>query len=188
MATHDRGEALRLSDRIAVMNDGMIVQVGSPKEVMNRPVDEFIAAFVGMETILKGAVKESGGMGAFIMYVSSSDRTDSQAIEAVGNIPAGDEVVIVVRPENVTLTLPADDSGRTSARNVFTVRIAKIIKMGLYLKVSFDCGFPLSSFVTLHALEQLKLQEGSAVVASFKAMAVQVVRSNKPVDTAALRT
>ena len=51
-ATHDRMEALRLSDRIAVMNGGKILQVGSPEEVMNHPVDEFVASFVGVETIL----------------------------------------------------------------------------------------------------------------------------------------
>ncbi len=56
LATHDQGEALRLSDRIAVMHDGRIVQVGAPTAVMNHPVDEFVAAFVGVETILAGRV------------------------------------------------------------------------------------------------------------------------------------
>jgi tungstate transport system ATP-binding protein len=56
MATHDQGEALRLSDRIAVMNDGRIVQIGPPVEVMNHPIDEFIASFVGVETIIEGRV------------------------------------------------------------------------------------------------------------------------------------
>ncbi len=56
MATHDQGEALRLSDRIAVMHEGRIAQIGPPAEVMNHPVDEFVAAFVGVETILPGRV------------------------------------------------------------------------------------------------------------------------------------
>ena len=47
MATHDQMEALRLSDQIAVMNEGKIIQIGSPAEVMNHPVDEFVASFVG---------------------------------------------------------------------------------------------------------------------------------------------
>ena len=54
MATHDRMEALRLSDRIAVMNQGRILQIGPPAEVMNQPLDEFVASFVGVETILTG--------------------------------------------------------------------------------------------------------------------------------------
>jgi len=56
MATHDQGEALRLSDRIAVMQEGRIVQIGTPAAVMNHPVNEFVAAFVGVETILAGRV------------------------------------------------------------------------------------------------------------------------------------
>ena len=53
-ATHDRMEALRLSDRIAVMKGGKILQIGSPGEVTHRPANEFIASFVGVETILTG--------------------------------------------------------------------------------------------------------------------------------------
>ncbi len=57
MATHDRNEALRLSDRIAIMEGGRIAQIDRPAVIMNRPVDEFVASFVGTETILEG---ESG--------------------------------------------------------------------------------------------------------------------------------
>jgi len=56
MATHDQGEALRLSHRIAVMQEGRVVQIGTPAAVMNHPVNEFVAAFVGVETILAGRV------------------------------------------------------------------------------------------------------------------------------------
>ena len=56
MATHDQGEALRLSHRIAVMQEGRVVQIGTPAAVMNHPANEFVAAFVGVETILAGRV------------------------------------------------------------------------------------------------------------------------------------
>ena len=59
MATHDRNEALRLSDRIAVMEGGRIAQIDRPAVIMNRPVDEFVASFVGTETILEGEVRET---------------------------------------------------------------------------------------------------------------------------------
>ena len=65
-ATHDRMEALRLSDRIAVMNGGRILQIGPPAEVMNQPLDEFVASFVGVETILTGrSSKGSGQLHSF---------------------------------------------------------------------------------------------------------------------------
>jgi len=76
MATHDQGEALRLSDRIAVMHAGQIVQAGTPAAVMNHPVDEFVAAFVGVETILAGRV------------VKYERGTATVAITANGGIPA----------------------------------------------------------------------------------------------------
>ena len=54
LATHDRMEALQLADRLAVMHQGRIKQIGTGTEVVNQPVDEFVAEFVGMETLLPG--------------------------------------------------------------------------------------------------------------------------------------
>ena len=61
MVTHDQSEALRMSDRIVVMNNGSIVQQGTPLDVMNNPSNEFVASFVGMDTILEGKVVKSSG-------------------------------------------------------------------------------------------------------------------------------
>jgi tungstate transport system ATP-binding protein len=167
-ATHDRLEALRLSDRIAVMNNGKILQIGSPEEVMNRPIDEFVASFVGVETILNGNVIKRNG-GTFVASVSG------QEIEAVGEAQLGEEVILCIRPENVTLT-PYPSKETTSARNLFPGRIEKIISLGLYQKVELNCGFPLVAYVTHHSMENLSLKEEKVVMASFKATAIHVVR------------
>jgi tungstate transport system ATP-binding protein len=170
-ATHDRMEALRLSDRIAVMNAGKILQIGSPTEVMNHPVDEFVASFVGIETILSGKVIKREG-GTFIISV------DGKEIEAIGGVHAGETVVLCIRPENVTLTtFPSKD--KTSARNVFSGRITKITPLGFYQKVQLDCGFDLVAYVTNHSMEELSLAEGKEVKASFKATAVTVIRKGE---------
>jgi tungstate transport system ATP-binding protein len=167
-ATHDRQEALRLSDRIAVMNNGKILQIGSPEDVMNHPVDEFVASFVGVETILTGDVIRKSG-GTFIASVSEHD------IEAVGDAQVGEEVVLGIRPEHVTL---AAQSSReiTSARNLFSAIIKKVVSLGLYQKVQLDCGFPLVAYVTHHSTENLSLGEGKMVIASVKATAIHVIR------------
>jgi len=167
-ATHDRLEALRLSDRIAVMNQGKILQFGSPGEVMNHPVNEFVASFVGVETILTGKVIKQNG-GTFITSV------EGQEIEAVGDVHLGETVVICIRPENVTLSTRSSQGG-TSARNLFSGRIAKITPLGFYQKIQLSCGFPLVAYVTNHSLEELSLTEGKQVRASFKATAVTVIR------------
>ena len=171
MATHDQVEALRLSDRMAVMNEGRIVQIGTPQQVMNHPVDEFVASFVGMETIFSGAVtKVTDGM--FVTSVAGQD------IEAVGRVNAGDRILCFIRPENVTLSVEKFHE-MTSARNTIPGRIVRIIPMGLFYKVHLDCGFPLVAYVTHQSRENLAIEEGKGVYASFKATAVHVIRKEK---------
>jgi tungstate transport system ATP-binding protein len=171
-ATHDRQEALRLSDRIAVVSNGRILQIGSPEEVMNRPVDEFIASFVGVETTLTGNVVRKDG-GTFVASVSGKE------IEAVGDLQLGAEVILCVRPENVVLSVPPSKE-LTSARNAFRGRIEKVTSLGLYQKVQLDCGFPLVAYVTHHSTENLSLAEGKEIIASFKATAIHVIRRKIP--------
>ncbi|MDI7261296.1 MAG: ABC transporter ATP-binding protein [Thermodesulfobacteriota bacterium] len=167
-ATHDRLEALRLSDRVAVMNQGMIFQIGSPEEVMNHPVDEFVASFVGVETILMGKVIRKKE-GTIITSISGNE------IEAVGEVDPGEGVALCIRPENVTLTVRASKEA-ISARNVFPGRIERIVPMGLYQKIQLNCGFPLVAYVTYPSLENLSLKEGIEIAASFKATAIHVIR------------
>jgi len=168
MATHDRVEALRLSERLAVMKDGRIIQVGTPECVMNHPRDEFIASFVGVETVLSGEVV-AAGEGTVTVQVPGG------SIVSVGIGEAGDRVACCIRPEQVTLsTGPRADAA--SARNVFPGRIVKVIPMGLFYKVCLDCGFPLIAYVTAASIEDLTLREGCSVSASFKATAVHLIR------------
>jgi tungstate transport system ATP-binding protein len=171
LATHDRMEALRLSDQIAVMNQGKILQIGSPGEVMNQPVDEFVASFVGVETILSGKVIKQNG-GTFITSI------EGQEIEVVGDAHLRETVVLCIRPENVTLSTHSSQE-RTSARNVFPGRIIKITSLGLYQRVHLDCTFPLVAYVTNRSLEELSLTEGREVKASFKATAVTVIKKRE---------
>ncbi len=167
-STHDQAEALRLGDRLAVVNGGRIVQIGPAAEVMNRPADEFVASFVGVETVLPGrVVRISDGS-----FTASVERCE---IEAVGHVRMGDEVFCCIRPEHVTLSTNASPPG-TSARNVFPGTIRTITPLGLFQRVRVDCGFDLVAYVTRQSLEELSLTEGKSVTASFKATAVHVIR------------
>jgi tungstate transport system ATP-binding protein len=168
MATHDQMEALRISDQMAVMNQGKIVQLGTPTEVMNSPVDEFVASFVGMETILTGSVIKKHD-STFVVSVQG------ESVEAVGAVDMGGTVICFIRPENVTIST-GHSGDVTSARNVFSGKITKITPMGLFYKVHLDCGFPLVAYVTHQSLDNLSLREGNSVIASFKATAVHVIR------------
>lgn len=167
LATHDQMEAMRLADVLAVMHDGRIAQVGGVAEVINHPADDFVAAFVGMETVLDGTVTACS-QGVFTASVAETE------VEAVGEEPVGAQVRVGVRPENVTLSLFQETC--TSALNSFPGIINRIVPKGPYYKVELDCGFPLAAFVTARSLEELKLRAGAKVVASFKATAIHVLR------------
>jgi tungstate transport system ATP-binding protein len=168
IATHDRMEALRLSDIIAIMFSGTIVQNGTPEEIMNRPADEQVAAFVGTETIFSGIVTHVYD-GTFAVSVAGTH------LEAVGLVKEGEAVVCCIRPEQVTISTDMP-TGRSSARNMFTGTVVKISPMGLFYRVHLDCGFPLISYLTTQSLETLDLIEGKTVFASIKATAVHVIK------------
>jgi tungstate transport system ATP-binding protein len=172
LVTHDPTEALRLSDRIAVMHGGAIVQSGSPVEVVNAPASELVASCVGMETVLEGVVARAAG-GELVASVAGRE------IHALGEASAGETIYCCIRPEHVTVET-ADRSGTTSARNVFPARVASIAPVGPYLKVKLDCGFPLVASVTAESFAALGLARGTAVFASFKATAIHVIRKTEP--------
>lgn len=168
LVTHDQAEALRLSNRIAVMNGGRIVQSDAPSVVMNNPVNEFVASCVGMETIVEGVVRRSAGRGIVVAV-------DDSEIHAIGEGAPGEPVYCCIRPENVIIEA-VDPSRTSSARNVYEARIANVASVGPYLKVKLDCRFPLVAHVTAESFAGLGLAEGKQVFASFKATAVHLIR------------
>jgi spermidine/putrescine transport system ATP-binding protein len=90
--THDQEEALTMSDRIAVMDKGRVLQVGSPREVYERPATRFVADFLGEANLLDGAVADGGVRVA-----------DSLLRSATEGRPAGARVTLCLRPERVEL-------------------------------------------------------------------------------------
>lgn len=170
-STHDQIEALRLGDRLAVVNGGKIAQIGAAAEVMNRPADEFVASFVGVETVLPGRVVKASD-GSFTAAVQGGE------IEAVGHVGIGDEVLCCIRPEHVTLSTNPPPPG-TSTRNVFPGTIRTITPLGLFHRVRVECGFELAAYVTRQSFDELMLAEGKRVTVSFKATAVHVILRQK---------
>ena len=173
ISTHDQNEALRLADRMAVMNGGRIAQIGPVAEVINHPADGFVASFVGVETVLPGRVSRVSD-GVFTASIEGG-----REIEAVGSVRLGASVLCCIRPENITIAMKSDHS-RTSARNVFAGTIRKITPLGLFHRVQVDCGFDLAAYVTGQSLDELSLEEGKEVAASFKATAVHVIPRQTP--------
>jgi|LAHS01.1.fsa_nt_gb iron(III) transport system ATP-binding protein len=97
--THDQSEAMAISDRIIIMNKGVIQQVGTPKEIYYHPVSEFVADFIGEANFLEGVATSVPSEGKLQVKVSDQDFT----VDNLGNLKAGDEVKLVLRPESVHL-------------------------------------------------------------------------------------
>lgn len=171
MATHDRMDALRLSNSIAVMDGGAIVQIGPPSDVMHYPVNEIVASFVGIETILQGRVIGTTD-GVLQVNINGKD------VACTGEFAPNERVTCFIRPEHVTL-FPDIYQPVSSARNIYSGTITKVQPIGLLYRVGIDCGFPLSAHVTRQAMEDLRLDPGVRVKAEFKATAVHVIRSQR---------
>ena len=98
--THDQSEALALSHEIAVMSDGRIQQIGSPREIYERPINPFVADFVGSTNFLDGAVLgPDGSDGRYRVRTEIGDLT----VLATESLRAEDKVLLSVRPEDVEL-------------------------------------------------------------------------------------
>jgi spermidine/putrescine transport system ATP-binding protein len=97
--THDQEEALTMSDRIAVMSAGKILQVGAPRDIYDRPAERFVADFIGESNFLKGEIAGTAG-GRATVRLSSGAEIPASLPE--GFSPSG-AVTIVVRPEHAQL-------------------------------------------------------------------------------------
>ena len=102
--THDQGEALTMSDRIAVMSNGWVEQIGTPEEIYHRPATLFVAGFIGSANLLPGVVGERSGARCVVELASGERltgvRNDAPAV--------GDRVSVMLRPERVeVITDPA---------------------------------------------------------------------------------
>jgi ABC-type Fe3+/spermidine/putrescine transport system ATPase subunit len=132
--THDQFEAMAISDRIVVMSEGIIQQVGSPVEIYDHPVNEFIAKFVGYVNFLDAAV-ETIDTETFSSTVSTQYGTLNIMIEQ-NDIKAGDEVVLVIRPETLSISLP----NKTTEQNVLRGTLTRYMYTGSLAKCSVDLG------------------------------------------------
>lgn len=130
--THDQEEAINMSDRIAVMKDGRIEQIGTPDEIYNHPKTSYVATFVGNANILHGVAESIQGENAIVkigndrvivkLETSQQDRGDTRAKQYLA---AGEKVTLAVRSENILLqeTAVIGDTG-TDYRDAVDISVA----------------------------------------------------------------
>ena len=130
--THDQEEAINMSDRIAVMRDGCIEQIGTPDEIYNHPKTSYVATFVGNANILHGAAESIQGENAIVkigndrvivkLETSQQDTGDTRAKQYLA---AGEKVTLAVRSENILLqeTAVIGDTG-TDHRDTVDISVS----------------------------------------------------------------
>ncbi len=120
--THDQEEALTMSDRIAVMSHGKVLQVGAPVEIYERPNCKFVADFIGDTNFLSGEVRnsENGRISVFVPRLGAEVNGMSQS-----DFKPGDQVVISIRPEKIRMSEQV-----TLNQNCFQVKITNSAYIG----------------------------------------------------------
>lgn len=168
--THDFEEAVALANRIAVMHQGQIVQVGSPEEIFRRPESEFVARFVGVRNVFRGEIFP--GDGGYRWLVLEGPGRPGIRIAVLTGLSGS--VHASIRPEDIVLSR---EPLHSSMRNSFRGRIVGILDRGalIYVTVRVPPGaLDFVCAVTRLSLEEMVLREGEDVYIAFKASAVHV--------------
>lgn len=137
--THDQAEAISISDHVAVMNEGKVVQYGTPYEIYESPSDKFVASFIGETNLMKAEVKEvfnehikvsAPGIGEFLCYKDKE-------------VKKGDQILLTLRPEKIKISKKAFND-----KNVFHGIIEEEIYMGYQTRyfVKLDNGYILKVY------------------------------------------
>jgi len=159
--THDQGEALTMSDRIAVMNLGRVEQIGTSEEIYARPQTRFVAAFIGEANFLEGRVAASSADAVTVevdglRIVASVDRV------AAGPPQVGAAVTVSVRPEHVKLGAAAAD-----VRNRWDGRVQDVTFMGAVVRARVTLGSGIALIAEVHNDAAAGLSPGAPVVAGW---------------------
>jgi iron(III) transport system ATP-binding protein len=130
--THDQNEALSLSHEIAVMSEGRIVQIGSPREIYEKPRNRFVADFVGTANFIDATVTGPSGEPDQYCAQTALGVLRCHAVEQLAN---GDKILISLRPEDVHVS-----AARPDMANVLEATVANRVFLGDYLEFQVRLG------------------------------------------------
>src|SRR5215212_1418291 len=133
--THDQDEALSMSDRVVVMDRGVIQQVGTPEEVYRQPSNRFVAEFVGRVNLIDGVVASVDGGSVVVEVNGSGQRLTLAAPDEIG---VASNVTVAVRPEAVTLA-PADGAS-VNGTNTWDARVEAVAFLGDHYEYEVTAG------------------------------------------------
>ncbi|MGI8941702.1 MAG: ABC transporter ATP-binding protein [Actinomycetota bacterium] len=165
--THDQEEALTMSDRIAVMSEGLIEQVGSPKQVYDEPSSAYVADFLGVSNLMAARAEGPDSAGGCRVHLG-----DFELRAGCGHLDAQGDVMVVVRPERVRL-----EAREATGENHIPAIVERVVYVGAVTQLivrlatgdsvqvmlanqgaerGFESGTPVSVFVPPDALRVLR--------------------------------
>jgi tungstate transport system ATP-binding protein len=166
LVTHDRREAFALARRVAVLDRGCILQLGSREEVFHRPVNEVVAAVVGIENRLAGVVEASNG-------AISKVAVGGQSVAISGSYTVGAKVILCIRANDVRIAAGVPSQTRPIR---FEGKIREIFCAQADRQIVVDCaGFSLVGSTVSARCQSAGLGEGCAVTAWLEPTAIHVI-------------
>jgi spermidine/putrescine ABC transporter ATP-binding subunit len=165
--THDQEEALTMSDRVAVMRDGVIEQLGAPRDVYERPATEFVATFLGASNLI-----DAVAIGSEDEHSVVETAAGRFAISAVGLQP-GQRLRLAVRPERVRV--------RAAGSSGLPAIVRQVIYRGASMQLFMESGgVPLISFLQNDSTTAAGWVPGQAVSVDFEPKGVVVLNNSPP--------
>ena len=154
--THDQTEALTMSDRVAVFNDGVIQQLAPPDELYEAPLNSFVARFIGENNTMTGVVTALDG-GRCVVRLDSGDEIDAKPVN-VSRV--GERTKVSIRPERVEVNKARLRPGAHTLR----ARVEEFIYMGDMFRTRLSvAGNPNFIMKTRNAPDQIRLQPGETI-------------------------
>ncbi|NJN29234.1 MAG: ABC transporter ATP-binding protein [Synechococcales cyanobacterium RM1_1_8] len=147
MVTHDQEEALSLSDRIAVMNQGRIEQVGSPSQIYENPQTAFVADFIGDTNLLRGQVEQSDSATVKLVTETGLPIWTERRSEWNGTLPQ--QLMVSIRPERILVSAPGQMAGIARSPNCHAGRLKQV----MYLGPNIQCQVQLPTGEELTVLQ-----------------------------------
>lgn len=164
--THDQEEAFSMSDRVAVMGDGRLVQVGTPEELYDRPASRYVADFVGAANILEGTIVSRAGHSVEVRLSADAVVRATLAIEHSAAV--GSSVYVMIRPERVDIQ-PVTGADVAAAGPNSAFALSGLLRshtfVGAHRKLVFalDTGQELTTVVANRGEQAFPLEPGSRV-------------------------
>jgi ABC-type Fe3+/spermidine/putrescine transport system ATPase subunit len=176
--THDQDEALTMSDRIAVMDGGRVLQVGTPRDVYEEPGSRFVAGFVGVSNLLELPVERSDGK----VVALKLGPDDSVSAEHDGGAAEGATAIVTIRPERIALEDPKRGGGDCHARG----RVKESLYAGPTSRFVVELGGGGELMVVRQnattSYEDVEALRGQPVVLTWKREYTRVIAINEKGD------